>query len=231
MRLLVSLFAAILLWGCDAAGPTSPDPSLITPEEEAAYAEDAAVLAFRHQLAAGDSQSVELPQSLVADLADVLVRVRTSEHGGLIEGIRARADRSPVRLLVGVESEAGWAAAWRAGDVATGDEAIDGLVETYGLSLERYSEALDWGVLVAPRPLNTVALGRRFEAVAGVRYAEPDGLVGDGDDVELGGDGGGGWVLVFSRGSGDCPSGCIDRTYWTFRVVGETVEYLGSRDR
>ncbi|PAP78258.1 hypothetical protein [Rubrivirga marina] len=230
MRTALCLLAAALVWGCDAAGPVSPDTPALSPEEEAAYAEDATVLAFRYQLQAGDRDAVEIPDALVHDLADALIRARASEEGDLILGIRARAALSPVRLLVAVDPEAAWTGAWRAGATETGDAAVDALLDRYGLSLSRYLDGLDLAVLHSPTALNTVALAGRFAAVDGVRYAEPDGLAGDGDDISAVRTDDG-WVLDFSRGSGDCPAGCIERTYWTFEVEPNTVNYLGSRNR
>lgn len=230
MRTALSSLLVLLVWGCDVAAPVAPGTPALTPEEEAAYAADAAVLAFRQTVADGDTTSVELPADLVADLADALVRVRTSEDGARILGIHALPRRSPTRLLVGAVPGSGVAEAWRAGSAETGHPTVDALVESYGLTLDRYLESIDLGVLVSPCPLNTVALAAQFGGSADVRYAEPDGLAGDGDDVEAVRTDGG-WVLDFSSGSGDCPAGCIERTYWTFRVDGDGVQYLGSRER
>jgi hypothetical protein len=231
MRSALCLFALALLVGCDVAAPVAPGPPALSPDEEAAYAADATVLAFRYQLQAGDRDAVEIPDDLVDDLADALVRARTSENGGLIIGIHARAALSPVRLLVAVDPEAAWAGAWRAGATETGDAAVDALLDRYNLSLSRYIEGLDLAVLNSPVALNTVALAGRFAGLDGVRYAEPDGLAGDGDDITaVRSDDG--WVLDFSRGSGDCPAGCIERTFWTFEVDDDgDVRYLGSRER
>jgi hypothetical protein len=57
----------------------------------------------------------------------------------------------------------------------------------------------------------------RFDPIEGVKYASAGSAIGDGNDIEgtLGDD----FVeLQYSVGSGDCPSGCINRHYWTFRV-------------
>ncbi|MHA1950762.1 MAG: hypothetical protein ACW987_12935 [Candidatus Thorarchaeota archaeon] len=41
---------------------------------------------------------------------------------------------------------------------------------------------------------------------------------------------GDGMSYLFRYGWGDCPSGCIYHQYWYFKVIGNTVEYIGTYD-
>lgn len=228
--LLVSLL--VLFVGCDTGAQELPS---IDPDEGAAYAEDAAVLALRYQLVVErDSQTVALPADLVRELYEVLVRVRASEHGGLVEGVRSFPHDVPTDVFVTVDTSEAWVGAWRRGDVVTGYAPVDRVVGAFGLELDSYEEYRSipyaFVLLRSTTRWNVVALARQLDAVPGVRSAEPNAVGGDGDDITAERDGRG-WRLVFSRGSGDCWSGCIERTYWRFRVVGDAVEYLGSGDR
>jgi hypothetical protein len=82
-------------------------------------------------------------------------------------------------------------------------------------------------------------LGQVIAAVHQRMPALADITVIDGMDPNLGGDGNrifayahdDGFRLVFKRGSGDCPSGCIDNEYWYFAtdehcVPGQVGHYL-----
>ncbi|MBK8265688.1 MAG: hypothetical protein IPK80_30710 [Nannocystis sp.] len=74
------------------------------------------------------------------------------------------------------------------------------------------------------------ALAAEYRELPGVHWSEPNGAVGDGDDVclqILGTD----HAYVFMRGGGDCPAGCNENQYWAFRVdAATTVTELGFYD-
>lgn len=233
MRLSLLLAAAVaVLTACDS-GPALSAETTLSPEEAIRLEEDAAVLAFRYQLAVEkDSGTVALPPALIQSLYQSLARVRESERGGLVEDIRARPTYLLHDLIVAADSSVTWTDAWRRGDLVTGYAPIDDLVRQYGLVLADYYEypTVKTGLLRSGVPVNTVALARQFETISDLRYVTPNGVVGDGDDIEavrLAG----GWRFDFSRGTGDCPAGCINRTYWTFRATDGSVEYLGTRSR
>jgi hypothetical protein len=59
-----------------------------------------------------------------------------------------------------------------------------------------------------------------YNAIPGIVYGEPNGLLGDGNDVcvSIAGDT---YSYVFDAGSGDCLAGCINHEYWGFEVDGE----------
>ncbi len=226
----VSLVAVLFLAACDSTGALLP---AVGPEDAAAYAEDAGTLAFRHQLAAErDSATVELPDTFVRSVYEALIRVRASEHGGLVADIHTLPTYVPREVVVSVDTSAAWVAAWRRSAATTGDDTVDRLIRAYSLSFVWYeayrSTPYASALIRSAAPLNTVALARQFSPAPGVRFAEPNGVIGDGDDIEAVRDRRG-WTLTFSRGSGDCPAGCTERVYWTFRVAGDDVAYLGTR--
>lgn len=162
LRALTPLWVLVALCACDSGPAVSPGASL-SPDEKAALAEDAAVLAFRYQLAVEhDSDTVALPPALVESLRQSLVRVRQSERGELAEGIRARAVYSAHDVSVAANPSVTWTDAWRRGDTVTGYAPIDDIVRQYGLTLAGYYEYPDIksGRLRSETPINTVALGR-----------------------------------------------------------------------
>lgn len=67
-----------------------------------------------------------------------------------------------------------------------------------------------------------VRLAELFRGISGVEYAEPNGLIGDGDDVIVGTD----RTYTLSHGFGDCPAGCIYRQSWKFGVSSIGVMLL-----
>ena len=231
-RAAALFLALVALSACDSGPVDAPGSSLAADQVEALRG-DAVALAFRYQLAVErDSDTVALPEALVGDLHRALLRVRESRRGDLVDGIRARPDYLPHDVLIAPAVSAAWTEAWRRGETATGYAPVDSLVRQYGLTLADYYEypTVKRALLRTAAPVNTVALARTFERVPGLDSAGPNGLGGDGDDIEATRRSGG-WRFDFSRGSGDCPSGCIQRTYWTFQTAGDDVEYLGTRER
>lgn len=85
-----------------------------------------------------------------------------------------------------------------------------------------------------------IFMGRRFDvrlalpsyrALPNVLDASGDALVGDGDDVCAAFDGTA-HAYLFKKGEGDCPSGCITRTYWGFSTNADgKVTPLGTWTR
>lgn len=241
---MIFLATLLLLGGCELLsfnGGSADEPwpdireaddSTLPETLRRAYQHDAAQLAFR---LAQPSDAVELPQDLVGSIYAALVHVynaRAVPARDQVVGLHAFPHRSTERLLVRLDTTVAWTRAWRVGNRLTGEAAIDALVEAYDLQVEyRAWSSGHTAILTAPRPLNTIALGARFAAHPGVRLAEPDGGFGGVADIAIDVERGA-WLLDYSLGSGDCPAGCIHRTYWTFRVAESgVVTYLGSRSK
>lgn len=218
-------------------------PRVPPPEAELAsdarkgYLDDAARLAARH-LAEADEHArreVILPPALVTSIYNALARVYQTNHPArdiIVEKYRIHTFGNPAlrELIVGLHPGQAWAAAWKRGERLTGNAAIDALIKTFDLTVAKYSEYPPSAhvLLRAAEPLNVVALGRRFAGIPGVRYAEPNGMAGDGHDIRARGEANG-WRLEYSAGLGDCPAGCTQRYGWTFLVTTDgRVTFVGS---
>lgn len=239
-----ALVLALLLPACDdalgpdgAGYPQLPEPSVVlTPGQQQVYDEDAVRLAVRHLIVTGSSHrhDVEPPHGLVTSIRNALLAVHASTgavRDTVIDVYRIRAfPDPPVReILVVVDPAAPWIQPWREGQALTGNAAVDALVQEYGISVVQfYHWSIGWAaVLRTDRPVNTIALAGRFAPLAGVRSAEPNGHMGDGNDIRaVLADGR--WRLSYTRGWGDCMAGCINRVAWTFAVDRSgAVRYLG----
>lgn len=109
-------------------------------------------------------------------------------------------------------------------DIETGIAALDEANGRLGLRGVRVlsSETL---VLEFDRTINVGRAAAVYEALEGVEWAERDGVVGDGPNVEMG-QYRGAWYVVFREAWGDCPSGCIDQRLWFVTVRGERVRLV-----
>ncbi len=104
--------------------------------------------------------------------------------------------------------------------------------------LDRYhftrDTALSIIVFRSPLLLNTIAVAWEINDSLGIHdrsiflCAEPDWLIGGGDHVQAYFEQGA-VKLTFTVGWGDCPSGCMHRRYWNFRVYDSgDVRFLGA---
>lgn len=125
-------------------------------------------------------------------------------------------------LLVGIDPTVDWTSAWQNGTRLTGNSTIDNLLDRFALNLISYSDGLKYVLLRSSNKYNMIAVGERFEAVNGVRFAEPNGSVGDGNNITGSADQDG-VMLTYSVGYGDCPAGCTARRYWDV-----AVDYTGN---
>ncbi len=241
MKSLWSALAAITIVACD--NPTAPrsvqssiDDSHVPPSLRVAYFEDASRLALRDLLRTGFA-GIRIPGERVQPYYDALVSVYNATalpaRDSVVDvyAIHTYPYPSTRSLVVGAANTEAWVQHLIAGEIPTGNATVDDLLARYSLTLStvwqlRDGEALL--VLTPDQPLNIAALAPLFSPVAGVRYAEPNGFVGDGNNLE-GSIADARVVLSYSVGSGDCFSGCINRRYYRFAVSADgTVEYLGA---
>ena len=133
-------------------------------------------------------------------------------------------------LLVAVDTTVQWVKMWQEGYRFTGNVQIDKLLSEYKLDLNKYHrwENRHLVELEAENALNILALSQKFIGIDGVIYAEPNNVVGDGNDISA-------FrksdyvVYEYSLGYGDCLAGCIHKHYWTFRVsYNGNVEFVNS---
>lgn len=127
--------------------------------------------------------------------------------------------RSLVKLSVGIDTTFGWTQAWKNGQRLTGNPDIDNLLETYNLTLS--SSYYNFVLLTSDKSYNLFALGNKFKNVEGVFWSEPDGLVGDGNNVFAKTLNDGSLYFIYRAAWGDCPSGCISSHYWDVLVSND----------
>lgn len=216
----------------------APTEASLSDSLRALYRTDAGRLSLRRvQEEDGETaQQVQLPDSLVESLYNALLHVHEGEdldgRDTVVDTFRIHTFPSRSVHEVSVTPEEpppSWIDAWKAEQRFTGNEAVNLLLREYDLQVLEYnvSEYSEYARLRSETPLNTLALSDQFDRIDGVKYADPGGAFGDGDDIEatLGDN----YIeLRYSVGFGDCPSGCISRHYWTFRVFeGGRVAFRG----
>lgn len=202
-----------------------------------AYLNDAEQLVLRRILdeQLPEKDDIELPQADVDRVLEALAAVynaadnlEAADDVVDIYSIHTFPSRSLNGLILGIDSTYAWTQEWMAGNTLTGNPDIDNLINTYNISLANVGIFGNWAVLQSANSLNTVALSNAFAMIDGVNFAQPDGFAGDGNDIEML-EYGAEIRLQYSRGWGDCPSGCISRHYWEFRIDEDCeVEFLGS---
>lgn len=114
----------------------------------------------------------------------------------------------------------------------TGVDSFDFLMKKYNLSLLRYYSlpAFHYHIVVfeSKKNYNFEVISNHFDSLQGVLYANRYSVAGDGNDIKATMDSTF-TDLVFSKGWGDCPTGCMQRRYWKFRAFKDcSVSYLGS---
>src|SRR6266853_1247900 len=239
MRVSFLLTATVVLVACDTATAprsmqSSVDDSRVPAELRAAYLEDGSRLALRDLLANGFSE-VPIPQDAVRPYYNALVLVYATAlpaRDTVVDVYRIHtmgpATRSLLLQLLGNEP---WVQHLARREIPTGDPTVDTLLTRYSLSVGSAYTMQNGDVLLTlapPEPLNMQALAGLFHGITGVRFAEPNNLVGDGNDMS-GLIDGSRVLLDYSVGYGDCPSGCIARRFYHFAVhEDDTVEYLGA---
>lgn len=243
LHLILAVGIMVGLVACDAIGTdtildriTAPDDSVLPDSVRQQYQEDAAQLAMRRiQRTNPEASAVTLSDNLVQLYYHALVHVYATDDltgRDTIETIHTFPRYNTHEVTVAVDLDADWTAAWQDGERLTGKAAVDSLLQTYDLSVESRLDASQPSVLLrSEAPINTVALGRRFEAIEGVEYAEQNGYGGDGNDIQarlmenaI--------MLSYSRGWGDCPAGCIHREVWAYRVDDQgAVRFINHEER
>ncbi len=96
---------------------------------------------------------------------------------------------------------------------------FDSLYAELGTPQTRTHDFSQWVHLQFGQMYHGAMLAQLFQPVSGVRYAEPNGVIGDGNDILARAD----RTYTLSRGFGDCPAGCIHRESFDFTVTGAGV--------
>lgn len=114
-------------------------------------------------------------------------------------------------LMVGFTEEA-----WQ--QIQDGEyDGLDELNSEYGL-VEMRAMFSTYMLLEFEERYNPEYLAPLYAAAEGVTFAEPNYFIGDGSDIEAAIP-----DYTFGLAWGDCPSGCINRHYWEFSVLDDSV--------
>jgi hypothetical protein len=98
----------------------------------------------------------------------------------------------------------------------TGFDSLYAMLGTPQVGLHDFGQ---WAHLQFGQIYHGVRLAELFQGINGLRYAEPNGTLGDGNDIVARAD----RTYTLSRGFGDCPAGCIHRESWDFTVTNQGV--------
>ena len=171
-------------------------------------------------LALEASGELVAPQHVYERVLADLAAIRAMQPA--VQNISAMGSWSPSQMLVGLDA-AGMAAV-QAGTYTDWDCAN----AHYGLSMKEVQSF--YVKLAFSHRFNIPLLASEYAMFANVEYAEPDGLIGDGNDVCVSVEGDKKYSYVFDAGSGDCQAGCIQHTYWGFSTEGSppVVTVLGT---
>ncbi len=196
---------------------TPPETTMESTDDEMGngVSEDAIVLASRQ------AREPEISSAKAKEIEGDLRNIR--EEYPRLEEIHARPAFALNEMLVGLTEEASWREGWSEGEVETGNSSLDDLLADYNIEAVKATSPTGGSyppeifLLTFESPLNIESLASDIESASKeVRYAEPNRIRGDGDDIVLKQRAKkGSKTYVFSEGSGDCLAGCIERSYWT----------------
>ena len=149
------------------------------------------------------------------EVAEVLVR-RLHRPGVLLLGVKPDLMDAVSRLLRGKSGPV---------KIRTGYAAFDALNTKLRLRAVRLFRRTGVLVMRLSERANVQAARRAYMKIAGVEYAEADGHLGDGSDIEAS-KSGDAWHIVVRKAWGDCPAGCIYKKMFFFIVRDEKIERI-----
>lgn len=148
-------------------------------------------------------------ERILSDLA--LIRSRNSS----VKDIKATESWVPNQLLMGFDAEG--LSAVQAGTYSDWDSAN----ECYEVLNKEINSSF---VLLRYNHLfNAPILAGEYAMFSHVDHAEPNLIIGDGNDVCVSIENDTKFNYIFDAGSGDCPAGCISHQYWGFFTDGDPV--------
>ncbi len=166
---------------------------------------------------------------LTHEIGEVLMRIRSAYPD--IKEISARPSPVPGMLHLGLEADLLMAVSDLVQDgksdmsSKTGIEAFDELNMALGLTGIRFFRHIGIAVMQYGALVNIEAACRAYREIPGVRYAQPEVLLGDGSDIEMVKDQGI-WYVIVRKAWGDCPSGCIHEQFHFFAVENGEVDRI-----
>ncbi|MDP2366529.1 MAG: hypothetical protein Q8M94_22470, partial [Ignavibacteria bacterium] len=179
---------------------------------------DAVIITLRSQ------ESIFLDSLTAVKIDSALESARNNFQIDSLPYIHAFRDFVVDELVL--RTNAGWANYWNQGFLRTGEPFIDSLNEFYNLvAVDTPRFSISPYLLTYSQPLNIPLLTELFETHPDIIYAEVNGIIGDGDNIELV-DKDSLLDIAFSIGRFDCPAGCIYRYYWYVSVYLSNGSYF-----
>lgn len=183
--------------------------------------------------------SIEIPEVYSDTVLEALIAVYNAiglpERDSVVSIFDIHSFPNPTLngFMVKADSSLAWMIQLKQGITPTGVSEIDSLMDLYDLTINDYS-TLTFGnpgshlVVFDSKNINITALSNVFLNMEGVEYVDPNGWAGDGNNITSTVDSDH-VELIYSFGWGDCPSGCIYRHYWKFKVYFDcSVEFVSS---
>lgn len=236
--LFLILISGLILTGCKPKEPKSNNKTM--PAEIAAkYREDAARLVVRELNTSRQSGENEayIPAERVAFFYDLLSKAywmsqKIDSIPAGLNGIHTLANPNLKEIRVVLEKDAEFKESWANGSLRSANLYMNQLLSRYKFKIKNYKESQIGTLLTLESGdyINTQVMAQILQGIDGIKSAEAEGLMGDGNDITWGSDSKKDMALKFSIGEGDCPSGCIHRKYWIFYVTSEgQMTYMGTR--
>lgn len=160
---------------------------------------------------------LEAPPAVVLEIEQHLAWIRAAYPA--MSAIEAAAfEWIPGEVLVALTADA-----WAVYQSTGASEVVD-LAASMGGAVRRELAFAEILVLEFDRPLHPERLAEIFEVLATVRYTDPNGIIGDGNDVTRVAE----RRYVFREGSGDCLAGCTTVTEWLYEVDAGTARLVSA---
>lgn len=138
------------------------------------------------------------------------------------------------QLNIGIDASCSWFYNWENLTIYTGNTALDNLLQQYGFSIDdfhTYSSGFTYASFSTDQIINMTALCDSIEVLSTeINFAESGYSMGDSKKSMSYDRIGDEQFYNFRIGWGDCPSGCINKYIWSFKVNYSdcSVEYLGT---
>lgn len=213
---------------------TQADKTAIPKQTRERYRLDAEIMAVRY-IHGQDKTQEKLPENLIDIFYNGLLHIYNSDlktanvvtNKYTIHVFQRGLSR---RLYLSIKDGQEWTKAWINGILHTGNKKVDQLVEKYNYKIKevyQYQTIPSIGVVLhSEKPLNQFAVADHFKTIKGIRGAGPGFSAGDGNNIKFS-MGENRIKFIFSKGWGDCPSGCIARHFWSFKVFSDgTVKFV-----
>lgn len=234
------IFLSLILLICfNSANAQSPSNCIVSNILQTNYDADVKHLAlqriFNQNISYKDSIKVSqnYQDTIWAGLAAIFNLSSNIERDSVFDNYCIHHDASNFiyhNIYVKVDVSYSWTQQWQNLNTNTGITALDNLLSVYGFSITNFSTFVNVATLSTTQNINVIPLCDSIATFAGVQYSEPKSLIGSGNEITyntIGTD----RYYNFSVGYGDCPSGCIGKHTFKYKVYANcSVDYLGKED-